>query len=338
MLLKGLKMESVFITGGAGLIGRQLAHALLKRGYSVRSFDLGEQIECHRDEIEDLKKLGAFTVIEGTIMDSAALRRHTKGVGVVVHLAAMLGVKRTEENRLGCIEININGTDNVLNACVLNKVKHVVFASSSEVYGEPNSNPITEEHETKGKTVYAVSKLAGEELVKGYNQLYPELQYTIVRFFNTYGEGQVAQFALSRFVEAVLEKRNPVVYGDGQQTRSYGHVEDVCKGLVSILEKSEARNQVFNLGNSSQVYTLLELAQLVIDLLAPNESLEVDILGDFEGSDRLPEREIYHRFCDISKAQKLLGYEPTISVSEGIRRIAERGIVQKHWPDGGVPR
>jgi UDP-glucose 4-epimerase len=244
----------------------------------------------------------------------------------------MLGVKKTEDNKLSCMEINVNGTDNVLSAAVSEGVKKFILASSSEVYGEPNRNPIRETDDTKGKTVYAVSKLAGEELVKGYHQLYTSMGYTIIRFFNTYGEGQVAQFVLCKFVREVMAGRNPVVYGDGNQVRSYGHVDDVTEGVKRIIENPISNGQVYNLGNSTQVMTLSELAQRVIDLVNPNKGLRVEVLGGFAGSDRVSEREIHMRYCDTGHAKMDLGFEPRITVDEGIRRIAAQEVIHADWP------
>ena len=233
----------------------------------VTGFDLGEQVEIARDKLNTIAEIGDFVVTEGTILDRSGVVRAMKGCDVVIHLAAMLGVKRTEEDRLRCLEINITGSDYILNAAKLNSIEHVVVASSSEVYGEPISNPVKETDITQGKTVYAISKLASEELAIGYAQAFPELQYTIVRFFNTYGEGQVAQFVLTKFVREVLKGRNPIVYGDGSQIRSYAHVDDITEGLVSIIESPKARNQIYNLGNGAEAMALKDLAQLVIDLL-----------------------------------------------------------------------
>ncbi len=324
--------KRVVITGGAGLIGRETVRKFVTSGYDVVCFDLSEQIVRNKIFFDDLSDKGKLTLAQGSILDSNAVRDVMRNAEVVIHLAAMLGVKKTEDNKLGCIEVNINGTDNILDAAVTHGVKKFVFASSSEVYGEPDSNPITEEHHTKGKTVYAVTKLAGEELTKGYNQKYPEMDFTIIRFFNTYGEGQVAQFVLTKWVASALQGKNPVVYGDGKQTRSYGHLDDVTTGVQAIVENSRTNGKVYNLGNSTQVMTLTQLAQRVIEIVAPDKGLQVEVLGDFDGADRNPEREIYMRYCDTSLANKDFAYEPEITIDEGIRRIAAQTIIHSDWP------
>ena len=325
--------KRILVTGGAGFIGCESVRKLVIAGYEVICFDIADQMARHRPYLDKIAKLGNLKLVSGSVLDRNAVRQAVKEVDVVLHLAAMLGVKKTEDNKLSCIEININGTDNVLNAAVSQGVQKFILASSSEVYGEPNRNPIRETDDTKGKTVYAVTKMAGEELVKGYHQLYPYMDYTIVRFFNTYGEGQVAQFVLCKFVREVLAGRNPVVYGDGNQVRSYGHVDDVTEGLKLIIEKAVSNGQVYNLGNSTQVMTLTELAQRVIDLVKPDQGLKVEILGGFAGSDRVSQREIHTRYCDTSHAMADLGFDPRITVDEGIRRIAAQEVIHADWPN-----
>lgn len=321
--------RKVFITGGGGLIGLTLARNLVEHGYEVISFDLAEQFARRQAEVDALTSGGKVEAVVGTIMDRWSVTLAAKGCAAAVHLAAMLGVKRTEDNRLLCMDINVNGTDNVLNACVQNGIGHFVLASSSEVYGEPTINPIHEDVETKGKTVYAVSKMAAEELAKGYHQIHPDLNYTIVRFFNTYGEGQVAQFVLSRFVKRVLEGRNPQVYGDGNQTRSFCHVSDAVNGVRMILERPVARNRVYNIGNSKEVYSLTEVAQKVIDTLKPEAGLSVDSVP-FSASDRTPEREIITRYCNNDRAVSELGLDPKITLEQGIQRIAD-SVIHENW-------
>lgn len=324
--------EKILVTGGAGFIGRELLRKLLVAGYDVVCFDLAEQIARHKPYLDSIAKLGRLSLVPGSLLDRNQVRLAVDGADVVVHLAAMLGVQKTEDNKLSCIEINIGGTENVLNAAVSQRVKKFIFTSSSEVYGEPIRNPIVETDITQGKTVYAVTKLAGEELVKGYHQRYPFMNYSIIRFFNTYGEGQVAQFVLCKFVREVLQGRNPVVYGDGSQLRSYGHVDDVTRGVQAVIENPISNGRVYNLGNSTQIMTLSELAQRVIDIVAPGKGLSVDVLGSFSGSDRVPEREIHKRYCDTSRAHTDLGYEANITIDEGIKRIAAQEVIHSDWP------
>ena len=167
--------KTVLITGAAGLIGKALTKMLLESGYSVKCFDLNEQFDRNSEYFKDLPNRDRMSIFCGSILDVNSLRKAIDGCDVVVHLAAMLGVMKTEKDKLGCINVNIAGTDNVINTSVMHNVKKFIFASSSEVYGEPDSNPISEEQTTKGKTVYAVTKMAGEELLKGYNQYYKGL-------------------------------------------------------------------------------------------------------------------------------------------------------------------
>lgn len=322
--------RKVLVTGGGGMIGLALCRELLKHDNSVILFDLAEQFFRREKEIQELQELGELHIQAGTIMDRWSIAMAAKGVDAVVHLAAMLGVKRTEDNRLLCMDINVSGTESVLNACIQDGIEHVVIASSSEVYGEPTRNPISEDDETHGKTVYAVSKLAAEELTKGYHQMFPSLNYTIVRFFNTYGEGQVAQFVLSRFVNRVLCGETPIVYGDGAQKRSFCHVDDAVTAIRAMLASPAARNRVYNIGNSQEVFTMYEVAQKVIDLLAPDRDLSVRVVG-FEDSDRSPEREIFTRYCETTRARKELAFSPRITLEEGIKRLAAAQSFHDDW-------
>ena len=206
----------VLVTGGAGCIGIQVCRELDRRGIEVHLLDLGEQIARVRDALPARVK-----VFYGSILDVSSIREAMDGCRAVIHLAALLGVRRTEVNRLRCLEINVDGTKRVLDCAVQHRIMRLVFASSSEVYGEPVENPITEETITQGKTVYAVSKLAGEELCIGYAQRYPEFEQVILRFFNAYGPYQAAQFVLPKFIQNAMTGKPIVINGSGDQIRSY---------------------------------------------------------------------------------------------------------------------
>lgn len=314
------------VTGGAGLIGFEVCRQLLAVGHQVHLFDLGEQILRMKKYLPEDKNLKFFF---GSVFDSASLRPAMEGCDVVIHLAALLGVRRSEKEKLSCLEINIIGTKNVLDCAVHQKIKKIVFASSSEVYGEPLSNPITEEAITQGKTVYAVSKLAGEEFCKGYSQKY-SIKYTILRYFNCYGPYQTAQFVLPNFIKNVRETKAPVIFDNGEQLRSYTYVSDTARGTIEAAFNEKADGQIINIGNGKEPISLKDLASLVIVIGGKSGKIKPEFRS-FENSDRKKEREIVKRFCSNEKAERLLGWKPEVSLKEGIKKVFDSGIIFERW-------
>ena len=321
----------VLVTGGAGCIGIQVCRELDRRGIEVHLLDLGEQIARVRKALPEKVK-----VFYGSILDISSIREAMDGCGAVIHLAALLGVRRTEVNRLRCLEINVDGTKRVLDCAIQHRIKRFVFASSSEVYGEPIENPITEETITQGKTVYAVSKLAGEELCIGYAQRYPDFEPVILRFFNAYGPYQAAQFVLPKFIQNAMTGKPIVINGSGDQIRSYCYAEDTARGVVEALIRPEAAGQVINLGNSDRPISLKQLADVVVKA-SGNPSVEIKYAADFQGTDRHASREIHRRYCSGEKAKQLLGFESRVSLEEGIRRIIEMNSIFEKWESTELP-
>lgn len=322
-----MSLTRVLVTGGAGLIGLEVCNQLSQRqDLEVRLFDLPEQVMRVKRAVAP-----GVRVFYGSILDASSLRDVMEGCDAVVHLAAMLGVRRTELQRLRCLEINVEGTKNVLESAVQHRVGKLVFGSSGEVYGEPLFNPVSEETPTHGSSVYAISKLAGEELCRAYSQRFPWLAHTSLRYFNTYGPYQPTQFVIPRFVANVLKGEPPVIYGEGTQKRSYSYVSDTAAATVAALEKEEANGQVFNVGNGERITTLWALADIVIERAGKKGALEPLHQPDFSLTDRIPEREILMRFCDTSKARKRLGYQPKVPLEEGIGRLLQAQPSFDQW-------
>jgi len=318
--------KKVLVTGGAGCIGIQVCNELLSRGIKVVLFDLYEQINVIKDRIKD-----NVEIYYGSILDESSLREAIRGCDAVIHLAAYLGVRRTEVNSLRCLDININGTKKVLGVGIHSGIHKIVFASSSEVYGEPLKNPINEDAITQGKTVYAISKLAGEELVKAYQSEFESMEYTILRYFNTYGPHQIAQFVIPKFIRNVMNDKSPIIYGDGKQERSYNFSEDTARGTVDALLSKKADREIINIGNSNSLISLKDLGQTVIRLCGKEDKISINIKNNFEDADRNENREIYRRYCSTDKAKKLIDYEPKITLEEGIKKIIEVGVLQPKW-------
>jgi UDP-glucose 4-epimerase len=320
------KFNKVLVTGGAGCIGLPVCKELIRRGTKVVLFDLYEQINLIQEQIND--KIDLFY---GSILDESSLREAIRGCDGVIHLAAYLGVRRTELNSLRCLDININGTKKVLDVSINAGINKFVFASSSEVYGEPLKNPICEDDMTQGKTVYAVSKMAGEELIKAYHKEFKKMDFTILRYFNTYGPNQIAQFVIPKFIRNVLNDMSPVIYGNGKQVRSYSFSDDTARGTVDALFSHNADNMIINIGNSNDLISLIDLGELVIKLCGKQHMLKINIKNDFKETDRSGDREIYQRYCSTEKAKHLLGYDPKISLEEGINKVIKAGILLPKW-------
>jgi len=312
----------ILITGGAGSIGLVVASSLLDEGHDVTIFDLAEQIER-------VKIPNGIKVFKGSILDTVAIHHALQGNEYVVHLAARLGVKRTEVERLACLHININGMVNILETSVKEGVKKVLFSSSSEVYGEQAKMPITETSPVNPISVYAVTKLVGEEYLRAYKKQYG-LDYTIIRFFNVYGPAQVGQFVMKKFIAAAKQEQPPTIYGEGDQIRCFCHVKDASAGVIKALFSPQASEEVINIGNDLEQVSMLALAEKVISL--SGKDLRPKKIS-FAESDREVEREIFHRIPSIKKARSLLGYSPKISLDEGIDELLKNMDDSSDWLD-----
>jgi len=320
-----MKSKRIMVTGGAGLIGIEVCRQLAAKGCEVHLFDLGEQVQRVKNDIPE-----QVNVFYGSIVDLSSLRAAMADCDVVIHLAALLGVKRSEADKLRCIEINVDGTKNVLDCAVQHRVKKFVFASSSEVYGEPLENPLTEESITQGKTVYAVTKLVGEELCKAYGQKYP-IDYVILRYFNCYGPYQTAQFVISKFIASVMRNETPVIQGDGNQIRSYTYVSDTARATIQAALSSKANGEVINIGNGDRPISLRELADLIIDMGGRKGTLKPEYRKDFNNCDRTKDREIFERYCNADKAHRLLGWQAEVALEDGLKNVFKAGIIFDRW-------
>ena len=316
--------NEILVTGGAGTIGVELVRILSKNKFKVSILDLPEQIKESKKYLPKNIK-----IFEGSILDKSTLIRAIDKKKIVVHLAASLGVKNTEENSYRCYQINVRGTENILDVCLQKKVKKFIFASSSEVYGEPLKNPIDENFPTQGKSNYAITKLMGETLVKSYNDLDKSMKFIIFRFFNTYGFNQVAQFVLPRFIHAAQNNKNLIVNGDGEQIRSYCSAVDIATGITSSIVGVKANNQIINLGNSVDSITINDLAKLV--LLKTKSKSKIIYDRNFKKTDRKKSREVYKRFGSFDKAKKLLNFKAKVRLNKGLDDLIKKQI-RENWP------
>lgn len=297
------------ITGGGGFIGSIIAGKLCALGGNVRIID--DFSTGHRTNVESLDA----DVFDGSILDEELLHTSVSGCEFVFHLAAMVSVPASVENPQRCFEINVHGTEQVLQAAVDAGAKRVVFAASSAAYGPFAALPSTEEMQPDPASPYAESKIAGEKAVLHCAQN-TDTDTASLRYFNVFGPTQDphSQYAavVAAFMEALRNKCNPKVYGDGTQTRDFTFIDNaVHANLLAASCSNPLSGGIFNVGTGSS-YSLLAMLDAMGK--ATDSSPNPDFYPVREG-------DVPHSRADISKAKRVLGYEPVVSFEEGISRL-----------------
>ncbi len=300
-------MTNILVTGGAGNIGS----SLVKRLSENRENTIIVVDNLLTGSTTKLPTKENIIFIKGNVNnynDISAIF-HTFHFEYVFHFAAVVGVQRTLNNPLWVLE-DIKGFENILNLSKNTNVKKVYFSSSSEVYGEPFEIP-QNEHTTplNSKLPYAIVKNVGEAYLKSYQQEFG-LEYTIFRFFNTYGSNQSEDFVIPKFINLALKNKNITIYGDGHQTRTFCYIDDNIDTIIKIHENNLVTNDVINIGNDVE-YNIVELAKLIIELT--NSSSKIIHLP------ALKEGDMNRRCPDITKMKLILGKD-LIGVVEGINK------------------
>jgi nucleoside-diphosphate-sugar epimerase len=297
------------VTGGAGFIGSNTVDELVRRGHSVVVLD-----DLSSGKEENLSEVRSkITFVKGSITDLEAVQKAMHQADYVLHLAARTSVPRSVKDPLETNRINVEGTLNVLVAARDNKVKRAVFAASSSAYGETPTLPKTEVMQPRPISPYGVSKYAGELYMQAFGRCYG-LENICLRYFNIFGPRQDPDSpysgVLSRFAAAFLEDEQPVVYGDGEQTRDFTYVENAVQANLLACEASNASGAVFNIGTGDRIslnQTLAYFRRFSGKKLEAKHDPPRD--GDIRDSQ-----------ADISKAREFLGYEPTVRFEEGLER------------------
>ena len=300
---------TVLITGGAGFIGSTLASRLVSLGANVRILD--DFSTGHLSNVEKLE----VEVFEGTILDEEILRTSITGCDCVFHHAAMVSVPASVENPERCFEINAYGTELVLQLAAEVGVRRVMFAASSSVYGPHAALPSNEDITPDPASPYAASKLEGEKAIHTCATK-TNTDAVSLRYFNIFGPNQdpSSQYAavVAAFMQALLNNRNPQIYGDGSQTRDFTFIDNVVHAnLLAASNKKPLGGEVFNIGTGSS-FSLLEMLESMSIVLGVQPTIDFHELrvGD-----------VPHSRADISKASDAFGYEPVVSFDEGISRL-----------------
>ena len=295
-----LSGRSVLVTGGAGFIGSHLVRALAAENHVTV---LDDRSAGHPERLPSTVRF-----VEGDVRDTDALARAGDGADLIYHLAANVSVDRSVEDPLWSHSVNVDGTLAVLEFA-RERGARVVFASSAAIYGDPTHLPVSETAPTDPRSPYGVEKLAGDGYVRAYHDLYG-LETVALRFFNVFGPGQSSNGyagVVTAFVERAAAGQPLTVHGDGEQTRDFVHVDDVVAACL-LAATTDHVGEAFNVG-SGRAVTVTELAETV---LAAADSTAGIVHDDPRPGD-------VDRSCaDIAKARELLGYEPSVTLADGL--------------------
>jgi len=304
-------MPSYLVTGGAGFIGSHIAEELLRRGARVRvadSFITGKR--------ENLAHLTGVELVEGDLADLSVARRAVEGMDYVLHQAAIPSVPRSVKDPIESNRANVVAALNVLVAARDAGVKRVVYAGSSSAYGNTPTLPKREDMTPNPLSPYALQKLVAEQYCQLFTSLYG-LETVTIRYFNVFGPrqdpGSPYSGVISLFATALLENRQPTIYGDGGQTRDFTYVANVVDGVLRAAEAAGVAGEVINVATGLRI-SLNELLEVMGRLTGrPLQAIYKETrVGDVRDS-----------LADISKAERLLGYRPLVSLEDGLRQTLD---------------
>ena len=297
-----LRGSKVLVTGGSGFIGSHLVNRLVKeRCRQIVVFDK----YIPPDEFQPADGL---KTIQGDVTEIERLKEIMPGIDYVFHLA-VLPLGACSESARACLEININGTFNVIEAARDASVKKIVFSSASSVYGDTEQT-MDENHPLNARTMYGASKIAAEYFLRAFYDMY-KLDYLILRYMNVYGPGQEGGLIMN-VLKRIKQGSPPVIFGDGSQSFDFVYIDDVVNANILAME-SNVTDEAFNIGGEEEV----TVKQLVHNLLELTGS---DLTPEF----RLDEKVLMQRRVGSSqKAKELLGYTPSVALAEGLKRVIE---------------
>jgi len=305
-----MSTRNILVTGGAGFIGSSMAERLARD--PLNNIVITDNLLT--GSLRKVPKSDNVTFLKANVnrFDEISDIFYTKGFDYVFHYAAMVGVQRTLSNPVSVLD-DIHGLENILRLSKNTGVKHVYYASSSEVYGEPVEFPQNEQTTPlNSRLPYAIVKNVGEAYLRSYQQEYG-LKYTIFRFFNTYGPKQSRDFVISKFIALALKNEDIPVYGDGSQTRTFCFVEDNVEACYNAFQKQMFTNDVVNIGSNRET-SILELAQTIVRLVGSTSRI-VHLAP-------LKEGDMTRRLPDNAKMLQLLGREPR-ELEKGIQEILD---------------
>ena len=308
---------NVVVTGGAGFIGSHLIDRLLKQGHSVTNIDNFDPFydeSIKRQNIKGHLESDSYALHEVDIRDKAALNEAIPDdTDVIVHLAAKAGVRPSIQDPISYQEVNVAGTQNMLEVAREKDIKQFVFASSSSVYGKNPNVPWREDDAVlQPISPYASTKVSGELLGHVYSHLY-DIRFLALRFFTVYGPRQRPDLAIHKFLKLMSDGKEITLYGDGSTRRDYTFIDDIVDGIMGAINYTDSLYEVINLGNNETV----ELLELVEAIEKASGITAKKTFGPEQPGD------VKQTWADVSYAGNLLNYHADYSIDKGLRSFVE---------------
>ncbi len=312
----------VLVTGAGGFIGSHLCEALIEKGYGVRAF-VRYNSRNFWGWIENSPYKSKIEVVTGDIRDYDSVKDAIKGVDIIFHLAALIGIPYSYVSPLAYIKTNIEGTYNVLQAARELNAKKVIHTSTSEVYGTAQFIPITEGHPINPQSPYSATKASADFLALSFYRSF-DLPVTIIRPFNTYGPRQSARAVIPTIITQILSGKRKIKIGSLHPTRDLTYVEDTVRGFIAVTESEKSIGEVINIGMDFEI-SIRDLAKLISKLM--NAEIKVEI----EKERQRPEKsEVERLWADTKKAKSLLEWSPKYTLKQGLKETIEWFKVNLH--------
>ena len=305
-------MSKFLVTGGAGFIGSHIAGALVRDGNKVVVLD--DFSSGRRENLSEI--MSKIELIEGDIRDKKAVAKAVSGVDYVLHQAALRSVPKSMLDPQAYNDVNITGILNILQVAKEAKVKRVVFASSSSIYGETDKLPQKEDAQPLLISPYALSKLAGEYYCRIFSLMFG-IEAVSLRYFNVFGPRQSLEneyaVVIPKFITCILKNEQPPIHGDGKQTRDFTYVENVVQANLKAVTANAAAGEVFNVA-CGKAYSVLDIVTYVNKILKKSIKPKLGPIRPGDVKDTL---------ADISKARRLLQFEPKVGFEEGLQKTVD---------------
>lgn len=310
-----MNSKNILITGADGFIGSHLTELLVQQGHDVTALSIYNSLNDW-GWLEDVECKDDIDVISGDIRDPDFCRKITKNKDIIFHLAALIGIPYSYLAPQSYVDTNIKGTMNICQASLDNDVQKLVHTSTSEVYGTAQYVPIDEDHPTQAQSPYSASKISADAMALSFYNSF-ELPLVIARPFNTYGPRQSSRAIIPTIISQIASGYSEIDLGDLTPTRDFNFVSDTCNGFVLLSTCNEANGQIVNIGSNTEI-SIGDLVSKIKVLMSSDVEIKTDL-----NRIRPKNSEVFRLVCDNKKINGLVGYEPNVSIDEGLKKTID---------------